>query len=238
MTPDLLESLRAAKAEKRPVVLATSLPDGARQFLLPDPAGPAALNAAAERALAADRSGTTTIDGAEWFLQAHNPPVRLIIIGAVHIAQALAPFASQVGFAVTVVDPRRAFATDERFPEIAMMSEWPDEALEALKPDSRTAVVALTHDPKLDDVAIDRALRSPAFYIGALGSRRNAANRLKRLREFGHDDAALARIHGPIGLSIEAITPPEIALAIIAQLVAERRRGAKPSQREPAQQAA
>ena len=122
-----------------------------------------------------------------------------------------------------MVDPRRSFASDERFPDVAISTEWPDEAMDALRPDSRTAVVTLTHDPKLDDPALDRALKSPAFYIGALGSRRTHAARLKRLRELGHSDAALARIRGPVGLNIEAVTAPEIALSIIAEIVAVRR---------------
>jgi xanthine dehydrogenase accessory factor len=125
--------------------------------------------------------------------------------------------------AVTVVDPRRAFATDERFPGVAVSTDWPDEALDALVPDSRTAVVTLTHDPKLDDPALDRALRSDAMYIGALGSRKTHAARLERLRALGHDDAALARVRGPVGLDIGAVTAPEIALSIVAQLVAARR---------------
>ncbi len=222
MTPALLAALEAARAAKRPVVLATRLPDGA-QCLLPHPAQPAALNEAAARALAEDTSGTVTIDGAQWFLHAYTPPLRLIVVGAVHIAQALVPFASQVGFAVTVVDPRRAFASDERFPDVTVRTDWPDEAMDALAPDLRTAVVTLTHDPKLDDPALDRALRSPAFYIGALGSRRTHAARLARLTALGHDAAALARIKGPVGLDLEAVTAPEIGLSIAAELVAARR---------------
>ena len=222
MTPALLAALEAARTAKRPVVLATRLPDGA-QCLLPHPAQPAALNEAAARALADDTSGTVTIDGAQWFLHAYTPPLRLIVVGAVHIAQALVPFASQVGFAVTVVDPRRAFASDERFPDVTVRTDWPDEAMDALAPDIRTAVVTLTHDPKLDDPALDRALRSPAFYIGALGSRRTHAARLARLAALGHDAAALARIKGPVGLDLEAVTAPEIGLSIAAELVAARR---------------
>lgn len=222
MTPELLAALEQAKREGRPVALATKLPGG-EQMLLPDPAAPAELNEAATAALRDDKSGTFNIGGTDWFLHAHNPPLRLIVVGAVHIAQALVPFASQVGFAVTVVDPRRSFASDERFPDVAVSTEWPDEALDALRPDTRTAVVTLTHDPKLDDPALDRALRSPAFYIGALGSRRTHGARLKRLREMGHDEAALNRINGPVGLDIEAVTAPEIALSIVGEIIAVRR---------------
>ena len=222
MTPALLAALTEARAAKRPVVLATRLPDGG-QCLLPDPAAAAALNQAAAAALAEDTSGTHRIDGADWFLHAYNPPLRLIVVGAVHIAQALVPFAAEVGFAVTVVDPRRGFASDERFPGVIVRADWPDEAMAALAPDSRTAVVTLTHDPKLDDPALDQALRSDAFYIGALGSRRTHAARLGRLAALGHSEAALARIKGPVGLNLEAVTAPEIGLSIVAELVAARR---------------
>ena len=222
MTPEILTALEQAKSAKRPIVLATRLPDGA-QRLLPDPAAPAALNEAAEAALRDDQSGTHKIENTDWFLHAYNPPLRLIVVGAVHIAQALVPFATQCGFAITVVDPRRSFASDERFPNVTVSTAWPDEALDELRPDTRTAVVTLTHDPKLDDPALDRALKSPAFYIGSLGSRRTHAARLKRLRELGHGDNALSRIQGPVGLNIEAVTAPEIALSIIAEIVAVRR---------------
>ncbi|OJW24800.1 MAG: xanthine dehydrogenase [Rhodospirillales bacterium 69-11] len=222
MTPEILAALEAAQREKRAIVLATRLPDGA-QSLLPDAAAPEALNAAAARALDRDENGTVKIDGQDWFLHAHNPPLRLVVVGAVHIAQALVPFAARCGYAVTVVDPRRSFASDERFPNVTISTEWPDEAMDALAPDHRTAVVTLTHDPKLDDPALDRALKSQAFYIGALGSRKTHAARLKRLRELGHDETALARIKGPVGLNIEAVTAPEIGLSIMAEIVAVRR---------------
>ena len=222
MTPDILAALEQAKREKRPVVLATQLPGG-EQHMLPDPTASAELNEAAQAVLQSDESGTHKIGGVDWFLHAYNPPLRLIVVGAVHIAQALVPFAAQCGFAVTVVDPRRSFASDERFPNVTISSEWPDEAMDAFKPDSRTAVVTLTHDPKLDDPALDRALKSNAFYIGALGSRRTHAARLKRLRELGHTDEAMARIRGPVGLNIEAVTAPEIGLSVIAEIVAVRR---------------
>ena len=225
MTPEILAALEQARAAKRPVVLATRLPSG-DQLLVPDAAAPAALNDAAAEVLQSDESGTVRIGEDDWFLHAYNPPLRLIVVGAVHIAQALVPFAESCGFAVTVVDPRRSFASDDRFPDVTISTEWPDEAMDRFVPDSRTAVVTLTHDPKLDDPALDRALKSQAFYVGALGSRRTHAARLKRLRDLGHGDDSLSRIRGPVGLSIEAVTAPEIALSIIAELVAVRR-GAK-----------
>ena len=222
MTPALLAALQAARAAKRPIVRATRLPDGETR-LLPDLGAAPALDAAARAALRADASATVESGGETWFLQVFNPPPRLAIVGAVHIAQALAPMAAGLGFGVTVIDPRGAFATSERFPGVDITTLWPDEAMDAFAADTRSAVVTLTHDPKLDDPALDAALRSEAFYIGALGSRKTHAARLKRLRELGHDEASLARIHGPVGLAIEAVTAPEIALAILAEIVAVRR---------------
>ena len=235
MTPQTLAALAEARAAKRPVVLATRLADGT-QYLLPAPDAPSDLAAAAAQALADDKSGTVKLGDGDWFLHVHNPPLRLIVVGAVHIAQALVPFAAQLGYAVTVVDPRRAFATDERFPNVSVLTDWTDEAVDALAPDTRTAVVTLTHDPKLDDPALDRALRSPAFYIGALGSRKTHAARLKRLRALGHEEASLTRIRGPVGLDLEAVTAPEIALSIAAELVAVRR--GSPLARKPEERAA
>ena len=236
MTPELLAELTAARAAKIPVVVATKLPSG-EQFLLPAPGVPAELAAAAARALARDESDTVKLADGDWFLHAYNPPYRLIVVGAVHIAQALVAMAAHLELAVVVVDPRRSFATPERFPHMTMLNDWPDEALDALAPDVRTAVVTLTHDPKLDDPALDRALRSPAFYIGALGGRKTHAGRLRRLRELGHDEDALARIRGPVGLNIEAVTAPEIALSIIAEFVAVRRNSPL-ARKEPAKAAA
>jgi len=221
MTPELLDRLQAARTEKRPVVLATRLPEG-DQALLPDDEAPQAITEAAREALRQDRSTTVEADGQTWFLHAYNPPLRLVVVGAVHIAQALVPMAAQLGYGVTVVDPRRAFATDERFPGVAVSTEWPDEAMDALRPDTRTAVVTLTHDPKLDDPALDRALRSEAFYIGALGSRRNQERRRGLLADAGVPEEALDRIHGPAGLDVGAESPAETALSMLAEVLAAR----------------
>jgi xanthine dehydrogenase accessory factor len=162
------------------------------------------------------------IDGRRLFVQVRVPDPRIIIVGAVHITQALAPMAMLAGYDVVVVDPRRAFATTERFPGMELRHDWPDEALDALQVDARSAVITLTHDPKIDDPALDRALKSPAFYIGALGSKKTHAGRLQRLAQAGFDDAALARIHGPAGLNIGGRSPAEIAISVLAQLIAAR----------------
>lgn len=237
MTPDLLARLREAQSAKRPVALLTRLSDG-DQRLWPDDAVPGPLSGAAETALRDDEASTAALDGERWFVHPHNPPVRLMVVGAVHVAQALVPMAMTLGFAVTVVDPRRAFATPERFPGVSLSFDWPDEALAALAPDGRSAVVTLTHDPKLDDPALDVALRSPCFYIGALGSRRTHAKRVARLKEMGHGDDAVARIRAPIGLDIAAVTAPEIALSVIAEVVAARRGAALARRAAPSAPAA
>ncbi len=226
----LIDRLAAARKEYRPVVVATDLASGEKTWIEGgSAAGPVRVDetvlAAADAARRDDRSRTIeTGDGRHLFLHVFNPPLRLLVVGAVHIAQSLAPIASLAGYAVTVIDPRGSFATGDRFPDVAMTDDWPDEALAALKPDARTAVVTLTHDPKLDDPALHSALRSGCFYIGSLGSRRTHASRVERLKQAGFDEAQIARIHGPIGLDIGASSPAEIALAIMGEITAALRR--------------
>ncbi|WP_448205075.1 XdhC family protein [Azospirillum sp. sgz302134] len=236
MKQDLLGRLLAAKAVRVPVALVTDLNTGLQSLVYEDAVhGGFGLEedvlAEVRERLREDRSGLITDpeddEGRRLFVQAHNPPVRLLIIGAVHIAQALAPVAALTGYDVTVIDPRGAFATEERFPDVTLCDLWPDEALTELAIDNRTAVVTLTHDPKLDDPALLVALRSPAFYVGSLGSKRTHAKRLERLREQGVTEAEIARIHAPVGLDIGAVTPAEIAVSIMAQITAVRRRDAK-----------
>ncbi len=222
----LLDSLQAARARKQPAVLVTDLTIGSQALLIgEDQIGDLELNPATmtevARARADDRSRTiqsADADGHRLFIHVFNSPKRLIIVGAVHIAQSLAPMAVLAGYDVTVVDPRGTFASDERFPGVALADGWPDDALEALAPDRRTAIVTLTHDPKLDDPALTVALRSDAFYIGALGSKRTHAQRLDRLRESGCSEDHFKRIHGPVGLDIGATSPAEIALSILGQI--------------------
>ena len=221
-----LDALLAARAAKRPTALLSPLDGGEQRVAEPgDGTLEPVLAQAVDDALRDDRSRTVDTPDGRVFVQAFNPPLRLVVVGAVHIAQALAPLAVTLGYEVTVVDPRRSFATGERFPGVRLDTDWPDEALERLAPDTRSAVVTLTHDPKLDDPALHAALRSPAFYIGCLGSTRTHARRLERLRDAGFDDAALARIQGPLGLAIGARSPAEIALAALAQVTSVLRGG-------------
>ena len=226
MKAELLSQLVEDRRHERAVVLATNLEDGEQILLYPLETGADAgdLQQAARTALLNDRSRSLDSPDGRFFLQVHNTPHRMVLVGAVHIGQPLAKMASQAGFSVTVVDPREAFNTEARFPGVTRLLSWPDAALADLAPDHRTAVVILTHDPKLDDPALVAALGSPAFYIGALGSRMNQGLRLERMKEAGFDEAALARIHGPVGLKIGARTPGEIAAAILAQIIGELRR--------------
>jgi xanthine dehydrogenase accessory factor len=219
----LLEKALAASRSGRAAVLATHLKSGLQSFMEgPETTGDLKLDqavlAAIRKAVADDRN--TTIDTADGgvFVEVFNPRLRCIIVGAVHIAQPLARMAALTGYLVTVVDPRTAFASDERFPDMAISTDWPDEALVKLKPNRRTAVVTLTHDPKLDDPALATALRSDAFYIGALGSKKTHAARLKRLTAMGFGETELQRIRGPVGLDIGAISPAEIAISIVAEI--------------------
>jgi xanthine dehydrogenase accessory factor len=225
-----LDRLFEARAAKRPATHLRWLEQGdealvvAGETVVGGPLSPdvqEAVRAAHRR----DKGRTVETERGPLFIQVFNPPLRLFVVGAVHIAQALVPMASLAGYDVTVVDPRRAFASDARFPGVDVRQDWPDEALEQLKPDARTAVVTLTHDPKLDDPALDLALRSEAFYIAALGSKRTHAARLERLGELGHDQATLRRIYGPAGLSIGAVSPAEIALSVMAEMTQVLRQG-------------
>lgn len=225
MKPETLRAVLAARAGGATVTLATRLADGA-QFLLPDPAAPPELQTHADALVASDETMKVDIAGEAWFLQVEAPPARLLIVGAVHIAQSLAPMAAMCGYASTIIEPRRGYATDERFPGVTLVRAWPDDAFVNLAPDDRTAIVTLTHDQKLDDPALDSALRARNFFIGALGSRKTHAARLERLASLGHTAEALARIRGPVGLPIGARTAPEIALSILAEITAARRNAA------------
>jgi len=233
MKAALLDQLVAARAARRAVVLLSALDSGAEALLPLDTDQPvtfagADLSAAVRQAAERDRSGPVETDKGPVFIQVFNPPLRMIIVGAVHITGPLATIAGVCRFDVTVIDPRRAFASPERFPGMSLRHDWPDEALADLAPGPRDAIVTLTHDPKIDDPALSAALASPAFYIGALGSSRTHAKRLQRLAGAGFDEAALGRIHAPVGLDIGARSPAEIAASIIAEVIATLHRKPAP----------
>lgn len=226
MNRDTLQTLQQHRQAKVPVVLATNLVSHEQVLISPEtPARDEGLQAAATSAIRSDRSTVyTTSDGTDWFLNVYNPPLRLIVVGAVHIAQPLARMGNIAGFAVTVVDPRESFASDTRFPDVTLSTEWPDQALAALDIDARTAIVTLTHDPKLDDPALEVALKSQAFYIGSLGSKKTHAARLERLTGKGFSVEEQARIHGPVGLNIGGKSPAEIAISILAEVTSVLRK--------------
>ncbi len=222
MRRDTLDALLRPRERSRPLVLATDLETGVERVIFPFDPGEAdgdPVVAAARDATADDRSTIVETDGRRIFLHVFNPPVRVVVVGAVHIAQQLAAMTESAGYEVVVVDPRRDFATAERFPGVVMVRAWPEEAFADLGLDRRTAVVTVTHDPKLDDPALRAALASDVFYVGALGSRRTHAARLERLREDGLGEQSLARIHAPVGLDIGARTPGEIAASVLGEIV-------------------
>ncbi|HEY5238219.1 MAG TPA: XdhC family protein [Rhizomicrobium sp.] len=224
MKRETLAALNKARRARRAIVRATDLASGEERLIDPY-ADQSPLGIAAIASARADTSEPATIEGREWFLAVHNPPLDLVITGAVHIAQPLAQMAAMAGYGVRVIDPRTSFATEARFPGVALIHDWPDEALRKAPLGPRSAVVALVHDPKIDDPALIAALNSNCFYIGALGSKKTHAARLMRLKAGGFTDEQLARIHGPVGLSIGARSPAEIAISILAQMTEKLRAG-------------
>ena len=218
LNPDLLAGLVAARAARKPVALITDPETYARRLTFGH--GDALADIIATR-MRADRSG---LEEGGPFIAIHNPPLRMVIVGAVHIAQALVPMARACGYDPVLIDPRGAFGSAARFPGEVILEDWPDEALTALAPDTRTAIVTLTHDAKLDDPALLAALASDAFYIGSLGSTRTHAKRLDRLTAAGIAPEQTARIHAPVGLNIGAKSPAEIAVSIIAQITRSMRK--------------
>ncbi len=230
MRADLLAELNAERAARRATILVTEVPSG-RQRLVREaeiPSDP--LAGPLRKHLASGKSGLAEVDGGQVFLTVQVPPVRLVVVGAVHISQAMAAMVGALDLALTVIDPRTAFATPERFPGIALVPEWPDAALGQSVPalDRYCALAALTHDPKIDDPALAAALRAECFYVGALGSRKTHAARVGRLTEAGFTPEQIGRIHAPIGLPLGAVSPAEIALSILAEIVAELRRAPRP----------
>ncbi|MFT4276347.1 MAG: XdhC family protein [Rhodopseudomonas sp.] len=220
---EILQQLNAERAARRPAIVVTDTATGAQRLVKSADIAADPLAAELGKQLRMGKSATVEVGGQKLFLNVYAPTAKLVIVGAVHISQALAPLARSLGYDVTVVDPRTAFASPERFPDVPLIAEWPDVALPPLNIDHYTAFVALTHDPKIDDPALLHAFARDCFYIGALGSKKTHAKRLERLRGQGASDADLGRIHAPIGLAIGAVSPSEIAVSIMAEITAALR---------------
>lgn len=225
MKKELLQQVLEARSRRQAIAVITDLATGDQRLVPRAKAGNDELSAILDKGFRFDKSGVEKTEKGEVFVTIHNPRLHLIVIGAVHIAQSVIPIAQAAGYDVTVVDPRGAFATGARFPNVMLYDQWPDEILPKLGLDPRTALLALTHDPKIDDPALDLALKSDVFYIGALGSKKTQASRAGRLKERGFPESVIARIHGPIGLAIGAVGAPEIAISIMAEVTQTLRLG-------------
>src|SRR5438552_15709779 len=226
MKLETLKTLNAESAARRAAVVVTNVATGKQRLVKAAEVARDPLKEVIEKHIRHGKSGMVEMPAGKAFLTVHVPPPQLVITGAVHISQALAPIARLLGYDVTIVDPRTAFASIERFPDVKVIAEWPDVALPPLGIDRYTAFVALTHDPKIDDPALTYALARDCFYIGALGSKKTHARRIERLEAQGVGKEALARIHAPIGLAIGAVSPAEIAVAILGDIAARLRRPA------------
>src|SRR5262249_3676506 len=223
MRLDILKSLNEERAARRAAVIVTDVTSGEQRFVKKADIAADPLREHLDKALRMGKSAMVETPQGKVFLTVHVPPPRIVAIGAVHISQAVARMAKLLGYDVVIIDPRTAFATPERFPDVKLIAEWPDQALPPLKVDGYTAFVALTHDPKIDDPALTHALERECFYIGALGSKKTHGRRVERLKGQGIPEAQLARIHAPIGLAIGAISPPEIAVAIMGEITSRLR---------------
>ncbi|SEP47622.1 xanthine dehydrogenase accessory factor [Methylobacterium sp. ap11] len=224
MKLDILREMNRERAARRAVILVTDTADGAQRLVREAEAASDPLAAELGARFRSGKSGIVEADGRSLFLTVQVPPPRLVVIGAVHISQALAPMAQATDLDVTIIDPRTAFATPERFPDVALLPLWPDDALAQLPAlDRYTAVAALTHDPKIDDPALIAALKAECFYVGALGSRKTHGRRVERLTAAGLTEERIARIAAPIGLDIGAVSPAEIAVSVLAQVIASLR---------------
>lgn len=223
MRLEILSALNGERAARRAAIVVTNVASGAQRFVRAAELSSDPLRDVLAERLRTGKSGTVDTKEGRVFLTVYVPPPHLIVVGAVHVSQALAPMARLLGYDVVIVDPRTAFATKERFPDVPLIAEWPDTALPQVPVDRYTAFVALTHDPKIDDPALLYALARDCFYIGALGSTRTHARRVGRLKQAGMSETQIARIHGPIGIDIGAITPPEIAVSIMAEITARFR---------------
>ena len=234
MKLDILKALNEERRARRAAVLVTDLSSGAQRLvkaadIVVDP-----MAEAIDRQLRMGKSASVEIEGKTYFLTVQAPPARLVVIGAVHVSQALAEMARLVDFDVTIVDPRTAFASEERFPNVRVIAEWPDKVLPEIGLDPYTGIAALTHDPKIDDPALKLALQASCFYIGALGSKKTHAKRVERLTAAGFSQEQIGRIHAPIGLDIGAVSPAEIAVSVLSEIVLSLRRKPLRSEKEKA----
>lgn len=235
MRLEALSQMNAERAARRACVLVTEIPGGEQRLVKAANLAGDPLADILEASLRSGKSGTVEHDGRSYFLTVQVPPARLFVIGAVHITQALAPMARVAGFDMTIVDPRTAFATPERFPDVRLIADWPQNVLPSLGLDRYTAIACFTHDPKIDDPGLEAALSADCFYVGALGSRKTHGKRVERLREKGFSDEQIARIRAPVGIDIGAVSPAEIAVSVLAEIVLSLRK--KPLRAETAQHA-
>jgi len=225
----ILAALNAERAARRPAILVTAIEGGAQRLVTAGDIAADPLADLLEKQLRMGKSALVEAEGAQYFLTVQAPHPRIVVTGAVHISQAMAPMAKLLDLDLVIIDPRTAFATPERFPDVKLLTEWPDTALATLGLDAYTAFVALTHDPKIDDPGLEAALRSQCFYVGALGSRKTHGKRVERLTAAGFDEAAIGRIHAPIGLDIGAVSPAEIALSILGEIISTLRGPRRPA---------
>ncbi|CDZ72681.1 Predicted sulfurylase large subunit, molybdopterin cytosine dinucleotide biosynthesis [Neorhizobium galegae bv. orientalis] len=224
MQLEALTKLNAARRSRRAAVVVTDLADDQVQVILEGEPVSGLLGEEIAKVFRSGKAGTVEVEGRSLFLNVHLPPPRIVVIGAVHISQALARLAPVAGYDLTIIDPRTAFATEERFEGVELIADWPEDVLKDHPLDAYTALAAVTHDPKIDDFPLSEALRVGCFYVGALGSRKTHAKRVERLKELGRTDNEISRIAAPIGLDIGAASPAEIALATLAQIVQAFRR--------------
>jgi xanthine dehydrogenase accessory factor len=230
MKLEVLSALNKARAERRATILITDTESGEQRLVMGDAVAGDEMADLLDGALRSGKSGNVEHQGKVYFLTVQTPPVRLIVIGAVHISQALAPIAKVAGIDMTIIDPRTAFATPERFPDVKLIAEWPQNALQGINLDRYSGVACFTHDPKIDDPALEAALRADCFYVGALGSRKTHARRVERLTAAGFTPEQIARIKAPIGLDIGAVSPAEIAVSVLGEVILALRK--KPQRAE------
>lgn len=225
MDAHLLESINQARQSRQAVAVITDIKTGSQKLVTPETPLEGDLQEEITKRFRSAKSGVVSLDGEETFIQVHVPSPRLVIIGAVHISQALVPMAKSCEFDITVIDPRTAFASEERFPGVDLLAEWPQEMLQERPLDAYTALVAVTHDPKIDDIPLQQALAANCFYVGALGSRKTHGKRIDRFAQAGISEDEMKRIHAPIGLDIGSASPAEIAVSVMAEVIATLRKG-------------